>query len=202
MSGYVRNSQARHDLSAQGRANPTYAPPPVALRNNPKFRALAWQLGLLALVLWFGWQFALNARANMQAQQITGGFGFLASTAGFGVNQSLISYSESDSYGRVFLVGLLNTLLVAVIGIVLATIIGFLIGIARLSSNWLLARLAGGFQAPLTKAAGLFQAFTRNMAYGLKAYIDQRVEAGEVPAAPAEASETDSESEASTEGAS
>jgi len=66
----------------------------------------------------------------------------------------------------------------------------------------LLARLAGGFQAPLTKAAGLFQAFTRNMAYGLKAYIDQRVEAGEVPAAPAEASETDSESEASTEGAS
>ena len=76
----------------------------------------------------------------------------------------------------------------------------------------LLARLAGGFQAPLTKAAGLFQAFTRNMAYGLKAYIDQRVEAGEVPAAPAEApapaepppaaSEIDSESEASTEGAS
>ena len=136
---------------------PDSAPPPVALRNNPKFRALAWQLGLLALVLWFGWQFALNARANMQAQQITGGFGFLASTAGFGVNQSLISYSESDSYGRVFLVGLLNTLLVAGIGIVLATIIGFLIGIARLSSNWLLARLAGGYVELIRNLPLLFQ---------------------------------------------
>jgi general L-amino acid transport system permease protein len=136
---------------------PDSAPPPVALRNNPKFRALAWQLGLLALVLWFGWQFALNARANMQAQQITGGFGFLATTAGFGVNQSLISYTESDSYGRVFLVGLLNTLLVAGIGIVLATIIGFLIGIARLSSNWLLARLAGGYVELIRNLPLLFQ---------------------------------------------
>jgi general L-amino acid transport system permease protein len=136
---------------------PDSGPPRVALRNNPKFRALAWQLGLLALVLWFGWQLALNARANMQAQQITGGFGFLTTTAGFGVNQSLISYTESDSYGRVFLVGLLNTLLVAGIGIVLATIIGFLIGIARLSPNWLLARLAGGYVELIRNLPLLFQ---------------------------------------------
>src|SRR5271165_3886285 len=156
MSGYARNFQSRQSSTEQGRANPTY-PPPVALRNNPKFRALAWQLGLLALVLWLGWQFALNARANMQAQQITGGFGFLLNTAGFGVNQSLIAYSESDTYGRVFVVGLLNTLLVAGTGIVLATVIGFLVGIARLSPNWLLARLAGGYVELIRNLPLLFQ---------------------------------------------
>jgi general L-amino acid transport system permease protein len=133
------------------------APPPIALRNNPKFRALAWQLGLLVLVLWLGWQFALNARANMQAQQITGGFGFLLNTAGFGVNQSLIAYNESDTYGRVFLVGLLNTLLVAGTGIVLATVIGFLVGVARLSPNWVLARLAGGYLELIRNLPLLFQ---------------------------------------------
>jgi general L-amino acid transport system permease protein len=133
------------------------APPPVPLRNNPKVRALVYQLVLLALVAWFGYQFALNARANLQAQQITGGFAFLANTAGFGVNQSLIPYSEADTYGRVFFVGLLNTLLVAGIGIVLATLLGFVIGIARLSPNWLLARLAGGYVELVRNLPLLFQ---------------------------------------------
>jgi general L-amino acid transport system permease protein len=133
------------------------APPRVPLRNDPRFRALLNQLLLLALVAWFGYQFALNARANLQAQQITGGFGFLANTAGFGINQSLIPYSEGDTYGRVFLVGLLNTLLVAGIGIVLATLVGFVIGIARLSPNWLLARLAGGYVELVRNLPLLFQ---------------------------------------------
>jgi general L-amino acid transport system permease protein len=133
------------------------APPPVPLRNNPKFRALVYQLVLIVLVVWFGYQFALNARANLQAQQITGGFGFLANTAGFGVNQSLIPYSEADTYGRVFFVGLLNTLLVAGIGIALATLLGFVIGIARLSPNWLLARLAGGYVELVRNLPLLFQ---------------------------------------------
>ena len=106
-------------------------------------RAAFYQLILLAAVLWFGYEFALNAKANLEARQIASGFGFLNNTAGFGVNQTLIAYNEADSYGRVFVVGLLNTLLVAGIGIVLATILGFLIGIARLSPNWLVARLGG-----------------------------------------------------------
>ena len=118
-------------------------PPPVPLYNRPTVRAAFYQLILLAAVLWFGYEFALNAKANLEAQKITSGFGFLENTAGFGVNQSLIPYNESDTYGRVFLVGLLNTLLVAGVGIVLATMLGFLIGIARLSPNWLAARLAG-----------------------------------------------------------
>jgi general L-amino acid transport system permease protein len=108
-------------------------------------------------VLWFGYEFALNAKANLEAQKITSGFGFLENTAGFGVNQSLIPYNESDTYGRVFLVGLLNTLLVAGVGIVLATILGFLIGIARLSPNWLVARLAGGYVELIRNLPLLFQ---------------------------------------------
>jgi len=132
-------------------------PPPVPWHHDPKFRALFHQVVLVALLLWLGYQFALNARANLAAQGITSGFGFLDNTAGFGVNQSLIPYSESDTYGRVFFVGLLNTLLVAALGIALATLLGFVIGIARLSPNWLFARLAGGYVELVRNLPLLFQ---------------------------------------------
>src|SRR5438270_10602750 len=111
----------------------------VAFYNNPRIRAAFYQIVLLCALAWLGYEFAANAKANLQAQRIASGFGFLDSTAGFGISQSLIPYSETDSYGRVFLVGLLNTLLVAVLGIMFATIFGFAVGIARLSSNWLVA---------------------------------------------------------------
>ena len=85
------------------------APPPrVPFYNNPKIRALFYQLVLLVAVMWAGYEFALNARANLAAQNITGGFGFLDNSAGFGVNQALIPYNESDTYARVFFVGLLT----------------------------------------------------------------------------------------------
>jgi general L-amino acid transport system permease protein len=132
-------------------------PPRVPLYNRPTVRAAFYQLILLAAVLWFGYEFALNAKANLEAQKITSGFEFLENTAGFGVNQSLIPYNESDTYARVFLVGLLNTLLVAGVGIVLATILGFLVGIARLSPNWLVARLAGGYVELIRNLPLLFQ---------------------------------------------
>jgi general L-amino acid transport system permease protein len=132
-------------------------PPRIALYNRPGVRAVFYQLVLLATVLWLGYEFALNAKANLHAQKIASGFGFLDNTAGFAVNQSLIPYAESDTYGRVFLVGLLNTLLVAGIGIVLATMLGFFIGIARLSRNWLLARLAGGYVELVRNLPLLFQ---------------------------------------------
>jgi general L-amino acid transport system permease protein len=132
-------------------------PPRVAFYNNPKFRSVCYQLVLLAVVLWLGYEFALNARANLAAQKITSGFDFLDNTAGFSVNQTLISYSETDSYRRVFVVGLLNTLLVAGLGIVLATVLGFVIGIARLSPNWLVARIAGGYVELVRNLPLLFQ---------------------------------------------
>jgi general L-amino acid transport system permease protein len=133
------------------------APPRVAIYNRPKVRAFLYQLALLALALWLGYEFVLNAKANLAAQRITSGFGFLDQTAGFSVNQSLIPYNESDSYGRVFLVGLLNTLLVAGLGIVLATILGFVIGMGRLSPNWLVARLAGAYVELIRNLPLLFQ---------------------------------------------
>jgi general L-amino acid transport system permease protein len=132
-------------------------PPRVPLHNNPAVRALFYQLLLLIVVLWFGYQFALNARVNLAALGITSGFGFLDTTAGFGVNQSLIPYNEADTYARVFVVGLLNTLLVAAVGIVLATVLGFCIGIARLSPNWLVARLGGGYVELIRNLPLLFQ---------------------------------------------
>jgi general L-amino acid transport system permease protein len=131
--------------------------PRVAFYNHPKIRSAIWQFVLLAALLWFAYEFALNAKANLDAQRISSGFGFLENTAGFGVNQTLIAYSETDSYGRVFLVGLLNTLLVAGLGIVFATLIGFVVGIARLSPNWLVARLAGGYVELIRNLPLLFQ---------------------------------------------
>jgi general L-amino acid transport system permease protein len=87
-----------------------------------------------------------NAAANLARENIAFGLGFWNNTAGFDISQTLIAYSPSSStFGRAFWVGLLNTLLVAGIGIVLATAIGFTVGIARLSHNWLVARLAGGY---------------------------------------------------------
>src|SRR5262249_2274662 len=96
-------------------------------------------------------------KANLDAQKIAGGFGFLDNTAGFGINQSLIPYNESDTYRRVFFVGLLNALLVAPIGLVLATLLGFFVGLSRLSRNWLVARLAGGYVELIRNLPLLFQ---------------------------------------------
>jgi general L-amino acid transport system permease protein len=94
---------------------------------------------LLGSLVWIA---ASNAISNLQRQNIASGFGFWDTTAGFDISQSLISYSATSTYGRAFWVGLLNTLLVSAVGIVLATLVGFVMGIARLSSNWLIARLA------------------------------------------------------------
>jgi general L-amino acid transport system permease protein len=98
-----------------------------------------------------------NVQNNLQSQRIAAGFGFLTNNAGFDVNQTLISYSGSDTYARVFFVGLLNTLLVAVIGIFFATLIGFLVALGRLSPNWLLSRISGGYVELLRNLPLLFQ---------------------------------------------
>jgi general L-amino acid transport system permease protein len=131
-------------------------PPPVALRNDPRFRSLLYQLVLVLALAWLGYAFFANAEANLGARNIASGLGFLQNTAGFGISQSLIPYSESDTYGRAFLVGLLNTILVAGVGILFATLLGFIIGIARLSSNWLVARLAGAYVEIIRNLPHLF----------------------------------------------
>ncbi|WP_300725519.1 amino acid ABC transporter permease [Pseudomonas sp.] len=109
---------------------------------NPATRALIFQLLTVIAVVAFGWMLYHNTYTNLMHRGITTGFDFLQNTAGFGIAQHLIDYTESDSYARVFLIGLLNTLLVSAIGVVLATVLGFVIGIARLSPNWLISKLA------------------------------------------------------------
>jgi general L-amino acid transport system permease protein len=128
-----------------------------ALGGRAGWSGFVLQLLFVAALAWISYEIVANARANPQAQRITAGFGFLANNAGFDVSQSLIPYSGSDPYTRVFLVGLLNTLLVSVIGIFFATIIGFLVALGRLSPNWLLSRIAGGYVELIRNLPVLFQ---------------------------------------------
>ena len=117
----------------------------VKFWRDPSKRALLFQLLLLSAVAVALWFIISNTLTNLETRGITTGFGFLDDPAGFAIAQSLIPYSEVDSYGRTFVVGLLNTLLVSFLGIIGATILGFIIGIARLSPNWLIARLASAY---------------------------------------------------------
>jgi general L-amino acid transport system permease protein len=140
------------------------APPPQfvaklrrALGGRAGWGGFFLQILFVAALAWVGYEIIANARANLASQRITSGFGFLSNTAGFDVSQSLIPYSGSDTYSRVFLVGLLNTLLVSVIGIFFATVIGFLVALGRLSPNWLLARLSGGYVELVRNLPLLFQ---------------------------------------------
>lgn len=118
-------------------------PGKASLLYDPKIRGYFYQFLLLAVVGFLIWSAASNAIENLRAQKIASGFGFWHNASGFDVNQKLIPYDASTgTYGRAFYVGLLNTLLVASIGIVLSTFLGFFVGVARLSSNWVLAKLA------------------------------------------------------------
>lgn len=110
--------------------------------SDPRVRAWLFQIITVVAVVSLGWFLFYNTQTNLQHRGITSGFDFLERSAGFGIAQHLISYTEADSYARVFVIGLLNTLLVSFIGIILATILGFFIGIARLSPNWMLSKLA------------------------------------------------------------
>ena len=127
--------------------------------HDPRLRALIWQVGALAIVVVTLWYLAATAHENLARQHIATGFGFLQNTAGFGIVQALIPYSEEASYGRAFLVGLCNTLLVAALGTVLAVALGFMVGIARLSSNWLVAKLAAAYVETLRNIPLLLQLF-------------------------------------------
>lgn len=126
---------------------------------DPNTRGLVFQIALVLALGLLVWEIAANTAANLAKQNIASGFGFLDRTAGFDISQSLIAYTNTSSYGRAFWVGLLNTVIVALLGIVLATVLGFAIGIARLSSNWLLARLAAVYVEVVRNVPLLLQLF-------------------------------------------
>ncbi len=121
-------------------------PAQVSFYNDPRVRSVAYQAILCAVVAYLIYGAAHNASENLARAHIASGFGFWGENAGFDISQTLIAYSaQGSTYGRAFWVGLLNTLLVAGLGIILATILGFVVGISRLSRNWLLAKAAGGY---------------------------------------------------------
>lgn len=113
-----------------------------AFWRDPAVRGIAYQVLFVAIVVAAGWFLVHNTLVNLGRQNIATGFGFLGREASFAIGESLIAYAPSDTYARAFLVGLVNTLYVAILGIALATIFGTLIGIARLSRNWLVANLS------------------------------------------------------------
>jgi general L-amino acid transport system permease protein len=121
-------------------------PAQVAFYNDPKVRSILYQVALCALIAFVVYGAVTNAIDHLARAHIASGFGFWDTTAGFDISQTLIAYSsQASTYGRAFWVGLLNTLLVAGLGIVFATIIGFIVGISRLSKNWLLSKFATGY---------------------------------------------------------
>ena len=117
------------------------APARVPFVYNPKVRSIVFQAAMvIALVLIVAW-FVDNTMENLRRTRITSGFGFLDKRAGFAVGDSWIAFTPDSTNLDAFIVGIVNTLRVAVIGIFFATILGFLVGIMRLSSNWLVARV-------------------------------------------------------------
>ncbi|RCS23134.1 ABC transporter permease subunit [Phyllobacterium salinisoli] len=127
---------ASQDITESGRESPG-----VSWLYDPKIRGIIYQAVTFIAIIGLIWWIVGNTVANLQRANIASGFGFLNGRAGFDISQSPIAYSSDATYGRALLVGLLNTLNVAVIGIVTASILGFLIGIGRLSRNWLVRKI-------------------------------------------------------------
>lgn len=126
---------------------------------DPDKRAVVFQILALLLVAVVSYYLYSNTQANLERQSIATGFGFLDKEAGFEIGESLIEYSAADHYVDALLVGALNTLKVSFLGIVLTILLGSLVGIARLSSNWLVAKLAGGYIEIMQNIPVLLQLF-------------------------------------------
>ena len=113
---------------------------------DPRLRAIVWQVVIVGLILGGIWFLAATTAANLAERRIATGFGFLESTARIPIGEFLIPYDPAvNTYARAFAVGILNTLMVSIIGVILTTLLGTFVGIASLSSNWLLSRLCYAF---------------------------------------------------------
>ena len=140
--------------------SPTRPPPSQGWRislNDPRFAGLFWQIVVVAIAVAAVYWLWSNAVHNLSVRRISTGFAFLGREAGMPIADSWIAYSPKNTYLRAFFVGIVNTLRVAAIGVVLATVFGTLIGIARLSSNWLLSRLAAVYVEALRDLPLLLQ---------------------------------------------
>jgi general L-amino acid transport system permease protein len=136
---------------------PIVPPSKPNLLYRPEFRQAVYQILLVAGLIFGFWVIITNVTDNLARQNIASGFGFWDRTAGFDISQSLIEYTNQSTYGQAFWAGLMNTLLVAGIGLVFATVLGFLVGIGRLSTNWLIARICGAYVEILRNVPLLLQ---------------------------------------------
>ncbi|GAA0224999.1 amino acid ABC transporter permease [Castellaniella daejeonensis] len=127
--------------------------------NDPATRALIYQVVILGLVALGVWYLTSNTLHNLAARNISTGFDFLHEEAGFAIGESMVQYSPADTYGHAVVVGLLNTLKVSVIGVIAATLFGTLLGISRLSKNWLISRLSGLYIEVMRNIPLLLQLF-------------------------------------------
>ena len=127
--------------------------------NDAGNRALIFQILLLIAVVFAGYYLFSNLQANLDNRGISTGFAFFNEPAGFPILMHLIEYTEADTYGRAFFVALINTFVISLLGIILATIIGVIMGLARLSKNWLVARLATVYIETLRNIPLLLQMF-------------------------------------------
>lgn len=134
--------------------------PKVALLNDPKVRGSIVQAVLLIFIVWLIYNMVNNAALNLAKAGIASGFGFMGRTAGFGVNFApFMDYNETSTYGDVYWLGLQNTLLLAVVGVFFATILGFTVGVARLSTNWVINKMAYWYVEILRNIPLLLQIF-------------------------------------------
>lgn len=134
-------------------------PSAVPFWRDPDKRAIVFQVAALLLVAFVSYYLFSNTQANLERQSIATGFGFLDKEASFEIGESVIEYSAADSYADALLVGALNTVKVSFIGIIFTVILGTFVGIARLSSNWLIAKLAAGYIEVMQNIPVLLQLF-------------------------------------------
>ncbi len=139
--------------------SPNTSQPKAAFYNRAEVRSTVFQVLVFLALAYFFYTIYNNTLTNMQARGIRTGFGFMSQPAGFDILLSLIPFEATDSYGRTFFVGLLNTLLVSVISIIFATLLGFLVGVSRLSNNWLVAKVATVFVETFRNIPLLLQIF-------------------------------------------
>ena len=131
----------------------------IPFYNDPKKRSILFQIATLLMVGLLAFYLLSNTLRNLEKQSIATGIGFLQKEAAFEIGESPIAYSAADTYGRALVVGFLNTLIVSFVGIVITIILGTLIGIARLSSNWIVSKLAAWYIELLQDIPVLLQLF-------------------------------------------
>ncbi|HEY9572685.1 MAG TPA: amino acid ABC transporter permease [Pusillimonas sp.] len=127
--------------------------------NDPGVRSLIYQVLILGIVGLGVWYLVSNTLHNLAVRNISTGFGFLGREAGFAIGESAVEYTPADTYGRAIWVGILNTLRVSVAGIIAATLFGTILGIARLSKNWLVSRVASAYIETMRNIPLLLQLF-------------------------------------------